>query len=101
MSMAKVPRELLDDLARKLIDAGKLIEAGWIGLRLAAVDEDASEKQLDEMRFAFFAGAQHLLGCLMGVMDEGTEPTEADLRRMSNVQKELDEFVEEMKRRIQ
>ena len=44
--------QLLVDLSKKLTDEGKLIEAGWIGLRLAAVNRSASPEQLAEMRMA-------------------------------------------------
>lgn len=101
MTTNKVPKELLTELTRKLLDSGQLIEAGWVSLRMMAVPDDATQTQLDEMRFAFFAGAQHLLSSIMGALDDGAEPTEADLRRLSSIQKELDGFVEEMERRVQ
>lgn len=101
MTTNKVPKELLTELTRKLIDAGQLVEAGWVSLRMMAVPEDATETQLDEMRFAFFAGAQHLMGSIMSALDADAEPTENDLRRMSDIQKELDAFLEEMERRVQ
>jgi hypothetical protein len=52
---------MLVDLSKKLTDEGKVIEAGWIGLRLAAVGRRASPEQLAEMRMAFMAGGTHLL----------------------------------------
>ena len=94
-------KELLDELARQLVDAGKLIEAGWVSLRMTVLPPDASETQLDETRFAFFAGAQHLFASIMSFLDSDMEPTERDLLRMSKLQTELDEFLEEMKRKIQ
>lgn len=104
-----------DRLSTKLLDAaalqrlndallkqGLLIEAGWVALRLAAVPADAPAVQLEEMRMAFFAGAQHLFGSLMTLFDpDGDEvPTEADLERMSLVANELDAFVAELKLRV-
>lgn len=89
----------LAELSRALTDQGKLIEAGWIGLRLAAIPTDAPEIQLQEMRNAFFAGAQHLFSSIMTIMDEDREPTEADLERMSLISNELDVFVAEFERR--
>ena len=83
----------LERLSRDLTDQGKLIEAGWIGLRLAAVPLDAPEIQLREMRQAFFAGAQHLFFSIMTILDPGSEPTEADLRRMDLIDKELRNFI--------
>jgi len=87
-------RSHLQRLERELIDKGKIIEAGWIGLRLAAVPDNASAMQLEEMRNAFFAGAQHLFASIMSAMDPGEEPTEDDMRRMGCIQDELDDFIE-------
>lgn len=92
-------REYLRRFERELVDKGKLIEAGWVGLRLSAVPEDAGKTQLEEMRTAFFAGAQHLFGSIMGILDDDREPTEADLRRMSLISDELDIFIADFQRR--
>lgn len=89
----------LEKFCRDLADSGKLIEAGWIGLRCAAIPADASQIQLDEMRNAFFAGAQHLFGTIMTVLDPEAEPTENDLRRMDLIDKELREFIGEFAKR--
>lgn len=89
----------LNKLAKKFTAEGKLIEAGWVGLRMAAVDPRAGQLQLEEMRNAFFAGAQHLFGSIVSMMDPGEEPTEADLIRMDQIQAELETFIEDFKRR--
>lgn len=83
----------LTRLMRRATDDGRLIEAGWLALRLAAVPPDAPQLQVDEMRNAFFAGAQHLFASIMGVLDEGSEPTAADLRRMDLISSELEAFI--------
>ena len=44
-------------------------------------------------------GAAHIFFSLMTAMDEGTEPTEGDLKKMELIQKELEVFNEEMKAR--
>jgi hypothetical protein len=85
-------REFLQRLERDLTDQGKLIEAGWIGLRLAAISPDAGKVQLEECRTAFFAGAQHLFSSIMSIMEEDKEPTETDLRRMGLISDELTGF---------
>lgn len=86
-------RAYLERLSRELTDQGKLIEAGWIGLRIAAVPLDAPPQQLDLMRQAFFAGAQHLFGSIMAILEPDSEPTDKDLARMSMIQTELDGFI--------
>ena len=99
MPTPKEIRELTDKVTRDLVDRGLLIEAGWISLRAAAIPERATAAQLDDMRMAFFAGAQHLFGSINSIMDPGddAEPTDADLNRMSQINDELQRFVVEMK----
>lgn len=92
-------REYLRRFERELAGKGKLIEAGFVGLRLAAIPEDAGKVQLDEMRTAFFAGAQHLFASILGILDDDREPTEADLSRMGQIQSELDGFILDFKKR--
>lgn len=93
-------REFLERLSRELTDKGKLIEAGWVGLRLAAIPQDAGKLQLQEMRKAFFAGAQHLFSSIMTILDEDREPTDEDLRRMSLISDELESFGHDLAREI-
>jgi hypothetical protein len=47
-----INRSELETLSRTLVDSGKLIEAGWIGLRMAAFNATAPEIQGDEIRMA-------------------------------------------------
>jgi len=92
-------RAYLERLTRELADSGKLIEAGWIGLRIACELENAPPIQLEEMRNAFFAGAQHLFGSIMTVLDPGSEPTDKDLERMDLIDRELCEFINDFSMR--
>lgn len=86
-------RAFLERLSRDLTDKGMLIESGWIGLRLACDLEDAPKIQLEEMRNAFFAGAQHLFTSIMTILDPGAEPTAKDLERMDQIDRELKAFI--------
>lgn len=88
-------KAFLKTLERELFDQGKIIEAGWVGLRVACDLHNAPPEQLREMRMAFFAGAQHLFTSIMSVMEPGEEPTEKDLDRMSRVNDELDAFLKD------
>ncbi len=85
-------RAYLERLTRELTDQGKLLEAGWVSLRLAAIPLNAPAAQLDEMHKAYMAGAQHLWASLMTLLDPGEEPTDADLRRMDLIAAELDAY---------
>ncbi len=82
----------------KLIaDHGQIIEAGWIALKAAAL-RGAPEIQVMEMRKAFFAGAQHLFSSIVNLLDDDSEPTADDLRRMEMIHVELEAFVDSLKR---
>ena len=94
----KAIRELAKKITQELSDQGKIIQGGWRGYELVILPEQAGPIQREEMRKAFFAGAQHLWASIMVFLDEGSEPTEKDLRRMSLIHKELDDFIEELKR---
>jgi hypothetical protein len=87
-----------DAVCRKLTDEGRLIEAGWVALRLAAIPSDAPQVQIDEMRKAFFAGAQHLFASIMSILEPGDEPTDKDLERIGQINAELDQYVAQLKR---
>lgn len=86
-------RAYLERLSKELNDKGKLIEAGWLGLRIACELEDAPAIQLEEMRNAFFAGAQHLFSSIMTILDPGQEPTDKDMERMDLIDRELRQFI--------
>ena len=98
--MSSSHEEKLRWLTRKLNDEGKLIEAGFVGLRLAAFPPDVSDLQVREMRMAFFAGAAHLFNSIMNVMTEDREPTDADMKSMELIQKELDLFMVEFEAKL-
>ena len=89
-------RQFLEQLSRELADKGKLIEAGWVAMRIAVIPHDAPPVQLDGMRLAYMAGAQHLFSSIMGIMDADAEPTEADMRRMDLINAELKAFADEL-----
>jgi hypothetical protein len=88
-------RAFLERLSRELADQGKLIEAGWVALRAVAIPLNAPPIQLEEMRMAFFAGAQHLFSSIMAILEPGAEPTDNDLARLDLIDKELRDFIAE------
>lgn len=95
----RVIRGAVDEICRQLADSGKLIEAGWRSMELTVVPPSASPEQIDALRMAFYFGAQHLFASIMGIMEPDREPTENDMRRMSQISAELDGFLAEMKGR--
>lgn len=90
-------REEHDRVCRELTDRGLIIEAGFVGLRFASIPLDAPPLQIEEMRNAFFAGAQHLFASIMSILEPGEEPTPADLQRLTNISRELDDFINKYK----
>lgn len=92
-------RTHIERLTKELVDKGRLIEAGWTSLRLACDLVDAPADQLREMRMAFFAGAQHLMGSIMTFLDAGEESTDQDMKRMDLIHNELQEFIRDFELR--
>lgn len=86
-------------LQNELIEKGLLIDAGWVGFRLAVGWEDAPKQQLEECRNAFFAGAQHLFAAIIGTLDDGDDATPADLRRLDLINSELQAFINAFSRK--
>lgn len=100
MSDEKEVKEVMDRVIKKLIDDGQLIEAGFQSLLAVAYKGITIPPEIQEqMREVFFGGAQHLHGAVFQVMDEGTEPTENDMRRLDNIHKELEAFLEKFKKK--
>lgn len=93
--------KIADALAGHYVDRGKIIEIGFATMVQQCYPnwEQMPKQQIDDLRAAFFGGAQHLLGSIMGILDPGTEPTARDLRRMDLIAHELEAFIEEYKQR--
>lgn len=78
----------------------KHIEAGWQSYLKLVVPAGASAVQIRETRQAFFAGAAILMQKIMLIMDEDREPTAKDMEHMAAIQKELDDFGQQIDRRF-
>jgi len=85
-------RHFLEQLTNRLADEGKLIEAGWVSMRLHAIPLSAPASQVHEMRLAFMAGAQHLFASMIGMLDPEPSETPDDMKRMDLINQELDAF---------
>lgn len=95
--LERATKEAVDAICKEAADQGKLIEAGWLALRMTAIHPAAPPNQLAEMRMAYFAGAQHLFSSIMGTLDPDADPTEADLRRMDLIDQELKAWLADYK----
>jgi hypothetical protein len=83
---------LLERLTKEATDQGLLIELGWLSLCKMWLPNGGTEAQLELLRNAFFAGAQHLFASILTILDPDEEPTEADMQRMSQISDELEAF---------
>lgn len=93
-------RAELEGLSRKLVDEGRLIAAGFVGLQIAAISPRAPQSQLIEMEMAFMAGAQHLFASIMTILDPGEEPTDKDMQRLDLIGQELAAFAKSFEDRF-
>ena len=101
MNKARLIEQAAGDVTKKLTDEGKLIEAGFAAFAHFVVPKDAPVIQLREMQLAFMAGAEHVFSSIMNILDPGEEPTDADLRRMDLIQKELETWRGRLWERVQ
>lgn len=76
----------------------KYVEKGWQGYA-KLLPPDASDIQIRETRQAFYAGAAILFEAMMRMLDTGEEPTEQDMQRMTDIQRELSEFGQNLDKR--
>jgi hypothetical protein len=89
-------RQYLELFSRRLADEGRLIEAGWVALRIQFIPQNAPPLQLDQMRLAYMSGAQHLFSSIMTILEEGVLETDADMKRMNLIHLELEAFAKEL-----
>lgn len=91
----------LDRLVRELMDKGLLVEAGWVAMRKSLLPPGTTPAQLEDLRTAYMAGAQHLWAAIMSAsgFDPDGEPTEGDLKRMLLIERELNLWRDQMVKR--
>lgn len=88
-------REVADTVSKDLALQGRIVEGGWRAMEILLGLTDAPKVQREEMRKAYFFGAQHLFATLVNVMDKDAEPTEQDIQIMQKVSDELENFVKQ------
>ncbi len=98
--MDEKTRKVHDALAKAMVDQGKLIEGGFALFEFYTMHPDAPQIQRDEMRTAFMAGAQHLFGALMCMLDPGEESTDTDMRRIGLIHAELNAWAVKLALRV-
>lgn len=83
-------RKVHDAIAAGHMESNAPVEAGWNVMRDLLIEPDTTHSQLQQCKFAFFAGAQHLYAMVMSTLSPGGYITDGDLRRMTNLHTELD-----------
>src|ERR1700676_5536636 len=75
----------------------QLMAEQWEQFARAVLPKDASPDQRGEMRRACYAGAQSILFRLIQSFAPESEPTEADLKIMDDLNRELSDFADMVK----
>jgi hypothetical protein len=83
--------------AKRRRDSGEpprssVLAFAWAMYQEICVPHDASPQQIADLRLAFFAGAAVLFRGLMITLDDGSEPTVADMVKMEAIHNEIDAF---------
>jgi len=74
----------------------KYIKRGWESYLKYVMPDGASSVQTKETRQAFYSGAAVLFWTLMIALDEDHEPTDDDMRKMEDLQNEIDAFGQQL-----
>ncbi len=100
MNKARLIEQATSDLIKELADKGKLIEGGFAAFAHYVIPKDAPPVQFREMQLAYMAGAQHVWSSVMNIFDPVEEVTDADIRRMDLIQREMDEWSGKLSERV-
>lgn len=90
-------KELFSIMAKELLNQCKIVEGGFSGYKTHIFPSGLPPFQEEELRNAFFAGAQHLYGTMMAVFSEAGDPSDEDMRNMDAIHTELKEFIKSFK----
>ncbi len=69
-----------------------LVAEQWEEFERRVLPDDVSAVQRQEMRRAFYAGAQAILFGVIAVLAPESEPTDEDLQMMEDLNQELGDF---------
>jgi len=73
--------------------SGKRLETEWLKLRCMWIAADAPQDLVDNLRSAFFAGAQAMITLMSGGLAPGEEPAKDDEEFVAGLNAELEEFI--------
>lgn len=72
------------------------IDSEWRNYAERVIPSVASDVQRRECRLAFYGGAMSLFSILMNLLEEGEEPTDADLGLMDALNEEMLQFAKDV-----
>jgi hypothetical protein len=85
--------DLATELTRELMDQGKLIMAGWKMFEQMFIPLQVGDAQRNDMRIAFFSGAEHTFNSIVTALDdENEDATASDCSRMDKLDAEITLF---------
>jgi len=93
-------RRIAQELTGRAVDDGQIVMLGFVTMISMVFRDQVHEvpkEQLNQLRLAFFAGAQHLFGSITSMLDPDAEASERDLKRMTLIAHELNAFIDEWK----
>lgn len=70
----------------------KLIADAWRDFEIKVIPLNAHKIQRTECRRAFYAGAISMWRGILTMLEPGTEPTDADLKKMDEIKAEIDRY---------
>lgn len=73
-----------------------MLKEHWASFEREIIPREAGAVQREEMRRAFYAGAQACYTGILRMLEPGTEPTENDLLKMAALHAELQQFVKSL-----
>ena len=91
----------VEEATRILVDEGRVLEAGWLALRIAVLPVPTSLEQEQCMRESFYAGAHHLFAVLMTVLERGVDSQDKDVERIASIRREIKMHMAELMLKIE
>jgi hypothetical protein len=93
-------RELVDRITKTMADKGMIVEGGWRAYVVMKTQYQTRPVLITkEMRDAYFLGAQHLFASIFKILEPGQEPSDRDMKRLDDIDKELKAFIREYQQR--
>lgn len=91
-------QKIIERVTKEWGERGMIIEGGWQAFRLTGLPADTPGIQLQEMRKAYYLGAQHLFASIIMILEPGTEATDKDVQKLELIHQELDRFTQSIRK---